>query len=1092
MRNELKGTISLRDIDFCIGPDGSPHFSAVPKVENPNSELQDLIHLYEFCFSSMYYQKYEDLSNYLAAQNQHWYLQVISIVVSVLSSNLGSYLAVPQTYVQNFLAEAGEKSGISTWSITKHVIGTFLDEFKDELIVENIISRTAQILGVNPQLAEQLGELISFAGEKGRTAFKVVQGGNFQSLADTLREDYKSTVSSQSSSSSLVNRFCGAVSSIFKSKRIVHFFTSVKFIRSVIAEHTISSITEHYINNKIMLQDLLLFTTTHMQNQIEDWLQKTHPGESIEFIIRDFANPESMRKSRQYDVIAALYMFKDLSLESFANNKILNELWGVSESKERFLIKETDSGEKFKSNRDGFEYEFIDRNWHKSRSTESVSVTEWLKDARKIEIFDPISYQALIKVISNQIGTFEEFSDQVLKDSPFAEYWKQSGNVKSFFTFLFRTLNMIGHSEGFYYKKRGINKDTLIEVHVDDSIGMTLQEVLKNVKSEYADGVKGKKIPFKYITDPNVYKLFLPVEIDGESHQLLSFPKSAGVKILINSEEESVDDAEKTKDNQDTKENFRKMMYESSLIVSSIGKIKVTSFNNLKDIKQIKGGYSGLRTVRDNLINFNFWTPGLAKNIINMYIDFEAINRDVPNLGTVLKENFFENVKSWSKIYIFDDEGNKIGKLDKLVEDYFKKDAESEFNYWKHITTPSNKNKKLSWNKEVISQIKVYIENIIEIQNKIGGYSRGCEITMQSKKFLKYFNNYIQNNLGILNHFIEDTRIDTILYEDSAIPYIYEWELSHMIWLSLASLYPNLDEFHAEIDFLIDHKQSISETQINIKNKYKNYKIGDSYYYQLVNMLPDPEIIIGAKKITNIVSFIQFGMSLISVLDSGLEKLVVQSLLAVLTADNTFDFNKIGTEGFYSSPYSLILPQFLMKLWNPATSEYFKTEKTEQIEGYLMDFLVMENLAWLHNSPDQTSTWRFPGIYGIGVHGVDIKNEKYWKDKPRKVWTAFMNGLSIINIFRDKNQKDEFDKKLRKFKLDKNNENEPLAIPEMLVRIVIDDARSFFLLRNQPEMKGLSIKESITKMAKWLRAEKLAGHEGTKFLGIGYKIPSYK
>ncbi|WP_457558940.1 hypothetical protein [Candidatus Harpocratesius sp.] len=168
-----------------------------------------------------------------------------------------------------------------------------------------------------------------------------------------------------------------------------------------------------------------------------------------------------------------------------------------------------------------------------------------------------------------------------------------------------------------------------------------------------------------------------------------------------------------------------------------------------------------------------------------------------------------------------------------------------------------------------------------------------------------------------------------------------------------------------------------SKRQTDARNSYINYKIGNSYYYQPVNMLPDPEIIIGAKKISNIVSFIQFGMALISVLDSKLEKLVVQSLLAVLTGDNTFDFNKIGTEGSYSSPYSLILPQFLMKLWNPVTNEYFKTEKTEQIEGYLMDFLVMENMAWLHNSPEQGDSWRFPGIYGIGVHGVDAIDANY-------------------------------------------------------------------------------------------------------------------
>ncbi|WP_457558581.1 hypothetical protein [Candidatus Harpocratesius sp.] len=156
-----------------------------------------------------------------------------------------------------------------------------------------------------------------------------------------------------------------------------------------------------------------------------------------------------------------------------------------------------------------------------------------------------------------------------------------------------------------------------------------------------------------------------------------------------------------------------------------------------------------------------------------------------------------------------------------------------------------------------------------------------------------------------------------------------------------------------------------------------------------------------------------------------------------------------------------------------------------------MDFLVMENIAWLHNSPDQTSSWQFPGIYGIGMHGVDIKNEKYWEKKPRKVWTAFKNGLSIINIFPSNREKNKFDENLREFKLDKNNEKEPFAIPEMLVRIVLEDARSFFLLRNQPEMKALSIRESITKMAKWLRAEKLAGHANTKFLGIEYKIPFY-
>lgn len=148
----------------------------------------------------MYYKQYEYLNRYLSAQNSHWYLQFISIVVSVIGSNLGSFLANPSGFTENFLNSIEGDKAVTKTVIIQNIAAQFLDEFKDELIVENIISWGSKLIfGVNDALAEQLGELFSFGGESFRTSMKVaseVINGNFQSLADHLRSIYSPTSTS--------------------------------------------------------------------------------------------------------------------------------------------------------------------------------------------------------------------------------------------------------------------------------------------------------------------------------------------------------------------------------------------------------------------------------------------------------------------------------------------------------------------------------------------------------------------------------------------------------------------------------------------------------------------------------------------------------------------------------------------------------------------------------------------------------------------------------------------------------------------------------------------------------------------------------
>ncbi|MCF2141763.1 MAG: hypothetical protein K9W44_17050 [Candidatus Lokiarchaeota archaeon] len=311
--------------------------------------------------------------------------------------------------------------------------------------------------------------------------------------------------------------------------------------------------------------------------------------------------------------------------------------------------------------------------------------------------------------------------------------------------------------------------------------------------------------------------------------------------------------------------------------------------------------------------------------------------------------------------------------------------------------------------------------------------------------------------------------------------YIFEWELIHLMWLSLASIYENIDDFHEDIDYLLENKLSSSEKQQLIKEQYLSTKVGDEHYYVPPTSLPDPKIIIGATKNNFAAKFIQCGKQVLEGLDSSGEVEITKVMLSLRRDDGSFDMAQLGTfvKG-QMSPYAVIKPQFMMDLWDPIKNEWLESESEKgkaYIIRYKIDWIVMENMLWLVKRDGDSITWRDPGIFGVGLHGAKPNDFKYWKRKALRVWTSHQNDLSIINIFTEGT---EAIKAFQK-QIDEIAGNEEAH--KQLVCIMKPHAEAFFALRNLPEMRGMTIKELITEMAEWLREVRLQNDFGARFYG---------
>ncbi|MCF2138667.1 MAG: hypothetical protein K9W44_01265 [Candidatus Lokiarchaeota archaeon] len=296
--------------------------------------------------------------------------------------------------------------------------------------------------------------------------------------------------------------------------------------------------------------------------------------------------------------------------------------------------------------------------------------------------------------------------------------------------------------------------------------------------------------------------------------------------------------------------------------------------------------------------------------------------------------------------------------------------------------------------------------------------------------------------------------------------------LMHAAWISLASLFTNIEALRSTIDYLIKNKLEYLN-QDRVKNYLSEKVIDDHHYYMPPSALPDPIIIIGAKKIAFIANFIQFGMIKSEVIDSGREVLVFESMAGQIQndKDHTIKFFQLGTPisdavkdivPTTPSPYSMIIPQFSMDLWDPVKREYYKTNEPDinnGIERFVMDFLVFENMLNLFGADGSAVNWRYPGIYGVGMHGADAEDIEYYTKKTRKIWTAFQNGLSMINILGTYEAIKTFSDIMR---------DEIHGHPEKMVLIELEDARAFFNLRNLAEFQGSSIRDSVSVLAKWV------------------------
>ncbi|MCF2140501.1 MAG: hypothetical protein K9W44_10655 [Candidatus Lokiarchaeota archaeon] len=125
-----------------------------------------------------------------------------------------------------------------------------------------------------------------------------------------------------------------------------------------------------------------------------------------------------------------------------------------------------------------------------------------------------------------------------------------------------------------------------------------------------------------------------------------------------------------------------------------------------------------------------------------------------------------------------------------------------------------------------------------------------------------------------------------------------------------------------------------------------------------------------------------------------------------------------------------------------------------------MDFLVFENMLNLLGSDGGAVNWRYPGIYGVGMHEADASDTEYYTEKARKVWTAFQNGLSMINIFENQDGINTFTKMMEDKKIGGD--------ASKMVLIELEDGRAFFNLRNLAKFQGSSIRDVVAVLARWV------------------------
>ncbi|MCF2140833.1 MAG: hypothetical protein K9W44_12325 [Candidatus Lokiarchaeota archaeon] len=827
-----------------------------------------------------------------------------------------------------------------------------------------------------------------------------------------------------------------------------------------------------------MIQNLLEFTAVHMQSDIENWLQEVHPGKSPEIVIKKIANPYSMVKGRRLDVTAALFMFKDLSVDEFLKNTELHDLWNVLEGKEIFIEKITDDGETFKAKEDGFVYQYDKETNEFStlKSTEQIIVTNWLTDARKISVVDPVSNSIVKKILSTNLPDYQTMQENIIGDeslNPNAEYWKDS--IQLFTNFNYRYINLIGHEKGFNYKKAGMNDDTLIEIKVGKDIDMSLEQILKELGFENVNGVKDSKIPLGLVKNPKIQMMFLPIKIGEQYYQIFSYPNTQTVKILINNKVESA----KTIEGEDTPLytyiNWRKGLFEIRLLSFAFQKIAKNHIAGIrqyyKNKRNAKGwNYNnGLQKIRGKLKNIYKNVPDIAEQLRDLFFDFNALDKDFPKLGDTLKEHFFD--ESLEGIIIHDDSGTTIGYLDVLLKELF--DNDKNHKYWR-IASKNIKTDRLIWNKEIINQIEYIIKKIIDISQDAGGYSKQ-KISVNPGGAADYLTQFLQKRLGYSEYlqYIKKKRLIRVNNLNSATQ-IHEWELLQVAWLSLASLFHNIDSLRSTLDYLIENNIRKGEKNDEYIEKYLNEKVvDDHHYYVPPSALPDPIIIIGAKKNAFIANFIQFGKAKSELIGSGREVLIFGSMVGQIQndEDHTIKFFQLSTPisdaikdivPTTPSPYSMIIPQFSMDMWDPVNEEYYKTKDSKinnGIERFVMDFLVFENMLNLLGTAGGAVNWRYPGIYGVGMHGVEDTNIEYYTEKARKVWTAFQNGLSMINIFENQRGMDKFTEMM--------GEKIGGDVTKMVL-IELEDGRAFFNLRNLAEFQGSSIRDVVAVLAKWV------------------------
>ncbi|MCF2140725.1 MAG: hypothetical protein K9W44_11780 [Candidatus Lokiarchaeota archaeon] len=507
--------------------------------------------------------------------------------------------------------------------------------------------------------------------------------------------------------------------------------------------------------------------------------------------------------------------------------------------------------------------------------------------------------------------------------------------------------------------------------------------------------------------------------------------------------------------------NWRKGIFEIRLLSFAFQKIAKNHIAGIR--KYYKNGKNanawnykfGLQIIRSTLKNIYKNVPDIAEQLRDLFFDFNALDKDLPGAGTELREHFFDESL---------DDLQYISEIKELF------DADKTHKYWR--TVRKKKDHTLRWNNGVINQIEYILYKISEISQDAGGFT-DKKIAVNPGGAADYLTQFLQKRLGYSEYlqFIKESKLYSIgsLLSSSQI---HEWELMQAAWISLASLFTNIEAFRSTIDYLVQNKLE-SPDQDRVKNYLSEKVVDDHHYYVPPSALPDPIIIIGAKKNAFIANFIQFGMAKSEMIGSGREVLVFGSMVGQIQNDeeHKIKFFQLGTPisdavkdivPTTPSPYSMIIPQFSMDLWDPVNEEYYKTNEPKinnGIERFVMDFLVFENMLNLIGADGSAVNWRYPGIYGVGMHGVEDTNIEYYTEKSRKVWTTFQNGLSMINIFENHKGMDKFTEMMgEKIGGDATK----------MVLIELEDGRAFFNLRNLAQFQGSSIRDSVSMLARWV------------------------